>query len=73
MIETSLQISCDGGWPNGSCNETVVSEENDITKTEFRHRMEKYGWRCSKKGDFCRRCVTEARKALTPVDRQEHL
>lgn len=70
MIETILKIQCDGGGGFGGlprCNVTEISEEGDITKAEFRKHLSRYGWRCSKKGDFCPSCVRLGKEIMSPV------
>lgn len=62
MIETSLQITCDG------CGETEMHHEMDVTRQSVRAYLKlHYGWRSYGKLDYCRACVNngEAKRRET--------
>lgn len=52
MIESSLQITCDG------CGETEVHHEMDVTRQSVRDYLKlHYGWRNHGRLDYCRSCA----------------
>ena len=60
MIETWLQISCDG------CGNTLAGDKcnhyapnPDLTKTEYRAHLKSKGWRCVGRNDYCPDCVSK--------------
>lgn len=55
MIETHIQITCDG------CGETEVCDIANTSKTAFRVEMKKYSWRNYGNLDYCGDCVKKGR------------
>jgi len=50
MIESYLQISCDG------CGAVESDDVPNTTRKEFRQEMKTYGWRNYSKLDYCKKC-----------------
>ena len=54
MIETWLQVSCDG------CEEqTLFAATSNITRPIFRKELHDFGWRSIAKYDYCPVCVSD--------------
>lgn len=54
MIETWLQVSCDGCDDDDS---TFYAAMPNTTRAEFRASLKDAGWRCYGSLDYCPRCV----------------
>jgi len=52
MIESWLQVSCDG------CGVTFLSPVPDLKRAEFRADYHRYGWKTlNQDRDYCKACV----------------
>lgn len=58
MIESWLQISCDGCDTEDS---TATAGMPNLTRLEYRKQMQDYGWRSYGALDYCRSCVEKGR------------
>ena len=69
MIETWLQVSCDGCDDDDT---TFYTEMPNSTRAEFREYLKERGWRCYGSLDYCPKCVKRgkhvARKSIYGSD-----